>query len=239
MNTIKINGVEKLINSLVRGVDLYTLAKVSSPDKLFFDIKNEVDIPIAQDDYVILVGDENITVGQADIPDNPNLKQKISVNLNGENIAIHTAKITGQEIRKNDTAIGNNSWLYADLKNSSDQKIEDNFRLIIKNKDCFITIPASGDNIVDIEECAKHGRKPPKKQSKYKIKIDGKKYTADTYHLLGAKILDLAGKTSQNFGLQQKFKGGNRKTIEPSQKVDLATPGVERFETIPKNIQQG
>lgn len=238
MSTIKINGIEKSIFGLVRGDDLYKLADISDKDKLFLDIKGGVDIPVNQDDFIILAGGENFTVGQADIPDNPALRNKISIRLNGVGMDLGYPKIKGSDIRKNDTAL-ESPKLYADIANSPDQHIADEWTLIVRDGECFITIPASSDDIVDIEECTKNDRKPPKRQSQYKIKIDAEKYIAKKSHLLGEEILTLAGKEWQVFNLQQKFKGGKREAIAHDQDVDLATKGVERFETIPKQAQQG
>ncbi len=237
--SIKINSIKKSINGLIRGEDLCKLGEVQGADKLFLNVKGEIDIPVNQSDYIILKGDENFTVGQADIEDNPSLGKKIVIKLNGVDIEIEKAKIEGKDIRLKDQAIGSNSWLYADLDNLPDQKIEDSFTLIVVQGDCFITIPSADDGIIDIEECTNNDRKPPKQQSKYRIKIDGEKYIAKRSHLLGKEILALAGKEWQSFDLQQKLKGGKREVIGPEQKIDLSTKGVERFETVPKEAQQG
>ncbi|WP_424946014.1 multiubiquitin domain-containing protein [Candidatus Spongiihabitans sp.] len=239
MAIIKVNGNEYDIQSgITKGDNLYSLAEIVGEDKLYLDIKGEVDIPIAANDCIIILGGEDFAVGKSDIPDNPELRKPINLNLNGANIALSKHKITGKEIRENDKVLSN-SKLYADLSGLPDQPIDDNCRLLIRDKDCFITIPVADDGIIDVEECAKNDRKPPKKQRQYKIKIDGEKYIADASHLSGKKILALAGMTWQEFGLQQKFKGGKREAIAPDQKIDLATPEVERFETVPKSPQQG
>lgn len=238
MNTIKINGIEKSISGLVSGSVLYDLADITNKDKLFLDIKGELDIPINKEDYIIIIGGENFTVGQADIPDNSELKNKISIKLNGKSIELSYPKIKGSDICKKDTDL-ELPKLYVDIQNSPDRHIEGDWNLIVRGGMCFITIPASPDDIVDVEECTKNDRKPPKRQSKYRIKIDGEKYISERPHLLGKEILALAGKEWQNFDLQQKFKGGKREAIKPEQEVDLSTKGVERFETVPKQAQQG
>lgn len=239
MITIKIDGEEYSIQSgLTKGDDLSSLVKISSEDKLYLDIKDEVDIPIEADDHIIILGGENFSVGKSDIPDNPGLRKPINLNLNSANIALSKPKITGKEIRENDKVLPN-SKLYVDLPGLPDQPIDDNCRLVIKDKDCFITIPVSEDGVIDVEECAKNDRKTPTNQHQYKIKIDGEKYIADSSHLTGKQILALAGMRWQEFSLQQKFKGGKREAIDLDKKVDLATPEVERFETVPKNPQQG
>lgn len=238
MNTIKINGIEKSIFGLVGGNDLYKLADISTNDKLFLDIKGEIDIPVKPDDFIIITGGENFTVGQADIADNPAFRNKISIQLNGEKIELEHPKIKGGDICNKDIAL-ESPKLYADIRNSPDQHIKNGWVLIVRDGDCFITIPTTSDGVIDVEECTKNDRKPPKLQRKYRIKIDGEKYIAEKSDLLGKEILALAGKEWQNFGLQQKFKGGKREEIKPEQKVDFSQKGVERFETVPKQAQQG
>ena len=238
MSKIKINEIEKSILGLVQGKDLYALAKISDKDRLFLDIKDGTDIPIAKDDYIILGGGESFTSSQSSIEDNPPLRQKISIQLNGEKIELSTAKVTGRDIRKKDITMESSS-LYADISNQPDQRIEDHFKLVVENNDCFITIPLFEVDVIDVEECAKHDRKPPKGQNKYSIKIDGDKYTTKTSHLPGKEILELAGKTWQEFSLQKKFRGGKREIIKPDTDVDFSAKGVERFETVPKHPQQG
>ena len=239
MAIIKVNGKECDIQSgITKGDNLYSLAEIVGEDRLYLDIKGEVDIPIAANDFIIILGGEDFAVGKSDIPDNPELRKPINLNLNDASIALSMPKITGKEIRENDKVLSN-SKLYADLSGLPDQPIDDDCRLLIRDKDCFITIPVAEDGVIDVEECAKNDRKPPKKQRQYKIKIDGKKYIANSSHLSGKQILALAGMVWQEFSLQQKFKGGKREAIAPDRKIDLAIPEVERFETIPKSPQQG
>lgn len=240
MNTIKINNIdiEKPKPSLVKGSDLYKLANIPEEKKLFLNIKEGVDIFINKDDCIILVNNEVFITKPDDIIKTSALKNQISIYLNGEPIKLDCSKIKGGDICKKDIAL-ESPQLYADLKNLPDQYIKNECTLIVRDGDCFITVPISLDHIIDIEECTKNNRKPPKGQSKYKIRIDGKKYTVEASHLLGKEILALVNKKSEDFDLQQKFKGGKRKPITPNQDVDFSTKDVERFETIPKHVQQG
>ena len=239
MIKIKIKGKEyKISQGLTLGSDLYSLAKLADDDKLLLNIKNEVDISVSKGDYIILKGDEQFVIGKSDVEDNPKLKQSISLKLNKDDITIDKPKITGADIRKKGNVFDNSCWLYVDLPDCPNQLIKDGFNLIVSSNDCFITIPVF-EGAIDIEECTKHDLKPPKHQQKYRIKIDGKKYTVPNSHLSGKEIIALTGKEWQRYDLQQKFKGGKRVAIEPRDNVDFSTHGVERFETVPRQAQQG
>ena len=165
------------------------------------------------------------------------MNNTILIKIDEKDIELSTTKITGREILER--AKKQEHKLY--IVGESDALIENDDNVTVKNDDCFITIPISAleDGVIDTGECAKHDCIPPKGQKKYRIQIDGEKYIVEQPHLLGKEILALAGKTWQEFSLQQKFKGGKREIIKPEQKVDFSTKGVERFETVPKHPQQG
>ena len=56
----------------------------------------------------------------------------------------------------------------------------------------------------------------------------------------GAEILKLAGKTPpENFILTEKLRGGVIKTIGLEDVVDFTTHGIERFNTLPRQVQEG
>jgi hypothetical protein len=93
--------------------------------------------------------------------------------------------------------------------------------------------------VVDIEECSRQGRKPPHARH-YRIRIDKKLYVVDTPHPTGRALLELAGKTPpEKWILRQIFRNGPAVLIGLDQKVDLTTPGVEKFSTMPKEISDG
>jgi Multiubiquitin len=95
------------------------------------------------------------------------------------------------------------------------------------------------ETVVDIEECSRIGRKPPRARH-YRIRIDKKQYVVDTAHPTGRALLELAGKTPpEKWILRQIFRNGPAVPIGLDQKVDLTTPGVEKFSTMPKDISDG
>ncbi len=92
---------------------------------------------------------------------------------------------------------------------------------------------------VDLEQAAKAGGKPPKAK-RYRIRIDDKYYVVHQASMTGAELLKLAGKNPpEDFILTQKLRGGVIKTIGLSGVVDFTTPGIERFNTLPRQVQEG
>ena len=209
---------------------------------LYLNKDKDIDIPILPGDYIIIHGGETILVGDinTDIGENPSVRNSVCFNLNGKQLetSIKQAKLTGNDLRKFDTELAA-SKLFADLSGQVDVFIQDDWVLVVQDKDCYITIPLGDDDAIDLEECARNNRKPPKGQDCYKIKIDGEKYLVDKAMLTGLAILALAEKTFDDYSLNQKFHGGLRKPIEAEQEVDFTQLGVERFETAPKQAQQG
>ena len=129
--------------------------------------------------------------------------------------------------------------LFVDVSGAVDDFVKIGITLVIQEADCYFTIPSSDEDLVDIEECSKSGHKPPKGQKAYRIRIDKKKYRVEQQQMTGNEILELADKSSKGWTLNQKLQGGRRVLIEAEAKVDFSKPGVERFETVPKQAQQG
>ncbi len=93
--------------------------------------------------------------------------------------------------------------------------------------------------IIDLEECSRDDRTPPKKK-RYKIKIDREKYVVDVECLTGREILLLASKTPvEQFQLRQKMRGGHVTKIGLDEKVDFTKRGIEKFMTIPLDQTEG
>lgn len=95
------------------------------------------------------------------------------------------------------------------------------------------------DEVIDIEEYAKSGRKPPRARA-YRIRIDKQIYTVEVPGMIGRELLTLAGKIPvTSYMISQKFRGGQAKRIGLDEKVDFTTPGVERFMTLPLDQTEG
>ncbi len=95
------------------------------------------------------------------------------------------------------------------------------------------------DEVIDLEEFAKAGKKPPHAK-KYRIRIDKTKYVVEVPAMTGREILVLAGKKPPDqFILSQKLHGGEVKVIGLHEKADFTQPGVERFMTMAKDQTEG
>lgn len=93
--------------------------------------------------------------------------------------------------------------------------------------------------IVDIEEFARRGEKPPKAK-RYKIRIDKQHYEVAQPSITGRELLRLAGKEPvERFKVFQKLHGQEPKQVGLDEHVDLTAPGIERFITLPCDLQEG
>lgn len=93
--------------------------------------------------------------------------------------------------------------------------------------------------IIDIEDCARDGRDPPKGK-RYRIRVDKTHIVFDKEEVTGREILEEAEKTPpERFRLDQKLRGGDTRKIELDDVVDLTRPGLERFMTLPLDQTEG
>ncbi len=221
---------------------LYENSGIKSDEKcLYLNKSGDIDIPLLPDDYIIIHGGEDIFVDNIneDIGDNPSVRNPVRFEFNGKKIeqGLEKVKLIGNDISCRDEEL-ESPKLFADVAGKTDDLIQDDMTLVVQETDVYFTVPSGDDDSVDLEECAKKGRIPPK-FDKYEIKIDKKKYIVDKREREGREILSLAGKNYSEWSLNRKFSGGLRKSIEPEEIVDFAEEGVERFETVMKQAQQG
>ncbi|MCA9806297.1 MAG: multiubiquitin domain-containing protein [Cyanobacteria bacterium HKST-UBA02] len=98
----------------------------------------------------------------------------------------------------------------------------------------------NGIEELDLEAWAKeHPTQPPPRCQRYRIRVDKSRFVVHDSAQKGVEILALVGYTPDKWNLAQKFPGGRREPIEPDQLVDFREPGIERFETSPKEVQAG
>ncbi len=91
----------------------------------------------------------------------------------------------------------------------------------------------------DLEQLAKAGHKPPKAK-RYRIRVDDHYFVVSQPTMTGREILVLAGKNPpEQFILTQKIRGGTLHTVALDELVDFRKPGVERFNTLPRQVQEG
>src|SRR5262245_58361968 len=84
------------------------------------------------------------------------------------------------------------------------------------------------DDVVDLEQYAREGHRPPR-APRYRIRIDRQYYVVAAPGLTGRELLQLAGKTPpEQYMISQKLRGGQVQRIDLDARADFTTPGVER-----------
>jgi hypothetical protein len=100
---------------------------------------------------------------------------------------------------------------------------------------------ADGDvvfaELIDIEEYAKRGERPPRAKN-YRFRVDDHHYTTEKSELTGRQVLAFAAKTPDSYHLRLRVHGQVR-TIAPDDVVDLREHHLERFTTIPRENTDG
>jgi len=95
------------------------------------------------------------------------------------------------------------------------------------------------DDIIDLEEFAKRGERPPLAKG-YRIKINGDPYVVHDPKPTGREILTLAGLVpAEDYTLRLKAAGSKPEKIGLDEKVDLRKPGVEKFKALPRDQTEG
>ena len=95
------------------------------------------------------------------------------------------------------------------------------------------------DDIIDLEQYAKEGRRPPLARG-YRIRINGQPYVVHDPIVTGRAILTLAGLLPpENYTLRLKVAGARPEKLELDEKVDLRRPGVEKFKALPRDQTEG
>lgn len=92
--------------------------------------------------------------------------------------------------------------------------------------------------VVDLEEYACADQPVPRRVKYYLIKVDKEKIRVQS-PITATEILIAAQLDPCEYHLQQKLRGGKREILEPDDVVDLRKPGVERFESVPKEACNG
>ena len=240
--TIRIDGREEPHpGGLTSGSELQELAGTGG-GRLFLSRKRGIDVPIGSTDHIVLRGTEEFVTGNSDLEDNPPLRKPIQPLFNGErSVEFRHAKVSGAELKGKDSVFPAGR-LFVEVPGGVDREVADSMMLLVQPEDSFFVIPAEAEpdpsGSVDVEQCARHGRRPPR-GGRYRLRVDGSRFADQKPEITGSQILDLVGKRPDEWSLNQKHRDGRRERIEPDQVVDLATPGLERFETVRKQAPQG
>ena len=95
------------------------------------------------------------------------------------------------------------------------------------------------DDIVDLEEYAKLGKRPPLAKG-YRLKINGDAYVVHDPLPTGLEILTLGGLLpAKDYTLRIKLTGQRPRKVELDDKVDLRLPGVEKLKALPRDQTEG
>ncbi|MER9417952.1 multiubiquitin domain-containing protein [Mesorhizobium sp. M0306] len=95
------------------------------------------------------------------------------------------------------------------------------------------------DEIVDLEEYAKLGKRPPLAKG-YRIRVNGEAFVVHDPKPTGRAILTLAGLIpAENYTLRVKMAGEKPRKVGLDETVDLRHPGVEKFKALPRDQTEG
>jgi len=226
-----------------RADELYSMLRIDpGTEAIILEDKGGAEVPILPRDRLSVRGGEKFSIRPVKhkIPDNPDLKDARNISVNGEDLRIaDKAKITANQLCKRVDADAANSSLYWVSGDHNDRYIDGRERLIVRESDAYIILPGKGRDVIDLEKCARDGMTPPSGSFIYRIKIDGDKYDFKAREVTGEELMSRAGKKYGEWSLNRKLSAGRRVPLEAEQLVDLSEPGVERFETVRRQAQQG
>jgi hypothetical protein len=95
------------------------------------------------------------------------------------------------------------------------------------------------DEIADLEEYARSGRRPPKCRG-YRIRVNGDPFVVYDPEPTGREVLVLAGLTPpEAYTLRVKLAGQKPRRVELDERVNLREPGVEKFKALPRDQTEG
>lgn len=247
MVTIYIDGCGHTVEAgLVSGCRLRELAGASEVSQFALVRDEGRGTPLGASDVVFLHGGENFVTTDASGDATSVQPASVTPEFNGSReVAVEGGKVAAEDLVKRDVevacgrlfaTIGEKSGGYAHVE------IPKGTVIVVQSTDSYVVVPhpedAPGETAVDIEECTKYERRPPR-WHRYRIRVDRTKFVVEKRVVSGADVLGLLEKRPADWALNQKLRGGRRIRIEAGEEVDLAKPGVERFETVRRQAQQG
>ncbi len=227
--------------NLISGTQIKNLAGLTPSQLLILNVNNESDVIINNSDHLILIGEEQFfSSDHSNLPENPSLINPLTFKINSrkldKELCFNKAKITTEELLGLADKNQKTHQVFLDLPNLPDILLPNNSHIIAGSSWNAMLIPIEGEAF-DIECC---NVIPDEPAAKYKIKIDGDKYTTDKPHLLGRELLELAGKENvEQHSLHLILKCGGTELVELDDKVDFTKPGIEKLFTIPLDMTEG
>ena len=237
---IEVGGRRFKVSLGLHRVDALGALAGENEQRLFLERADELATPLDPSDHILLRGGERLVEGRAASEDGARLSQPIRPTFNGRALELDCAKASGRTLKDNDSEFPRGR-LFIESVDDVDVEIADDVTVVVREEDVYFVVPpsADGDDSIDLEECGKHNRRPPRGGHRYRIRIDGEKFTLGKSTVTGDAVLALVGKNYQDWSLNEKLHGGQRVRIEPDTVVDLCKPGKERFETVRHQAQQG
>ena len=236
---IEVGGRRFEVSLGLHRVDELCALTGESEQPLFLERGDEPATPLDPSDHILLRGGERLVEGGVVGEDGCRLSQPIHPTFNGQALELDCAKANGRMLKANDAEFPNGR-LFVESADEVDVEIADDVTVVVREEDVYFVVPplSDGGNVIDLEECGKHDRRPPRGH-RYRIRVDGDKFTWETATITGAQVLALVDKNDRDWSLNEKLHGGRRARIEPDTVVDLCKTGVERFETVRRQAQQG
>ena len=112
-------------------------------------------------------------------------------------------------------------------------------RLLVKAEELIEEAEELVDEVIDLEQCAKEGRKPPRAKG-YRFKVNDDLFVWHQPTITGEEVLTLAGLLPpKDYRLRLKVSGGKPEPISLDTGVDLRRPGVEKFRAIRDGQSEG
>ena len=95
------------------------------------------------------------------------------------------------------------------------------------------------DGIIDLEEYARQGKKPPLSKG-YRIKVNGDSYVLHDPMPTGRAVLTVAGLLPpENYKLRVKAGSEPLRKVGLDETIDLRHAGVEKFKALPRDQTEG
>lgn len=95
------------------------------------------------------------------------------------------------------------------------------------------------EEIADLEEYARRGEEPPECLG-YRFKVNGQEFVVRDPIVTGREVLVMAGLTPpEEYTLRVKVAGQPPRKVRLDEKVNLRTPGIEKFKALPRDQTEG